>query len=277
MIQLGQFHTLPVVKLTDFGAFLGAGELGDILLPRRYVEEGLKPGDFVRVFLHMDSEDRPVATTETPKAVVGQFALLQATSITKFGAFLDWGLGKDILAPFGEQQRPMEEGHFYLVYVYLNEHDGRIVASSKIDKFLDKKPPYYRAGQPVDLVIANSTDLGFKAIVNHSHWGVLFSAEVFQRLSFGQSIKGFIKRVRPDGKLDLALQVGQESRDRNAAIILSYLERNGGFAPFHDKSSPEQITKVFGMSKSSFKRTIGTLYKQGVISLDDDGIRLLAK
>ena len=273
MIQLGQFHTLPVQRLSDFGAFLGAGDLGEVLLPRRYVTEGLKVGDFVRVFLHMDSEDRPVATTETPKAVVGEFAFLKVNSITKFGAFLDWGLGKDLLVPFGEQQRPMEEGRSYLVHIYLNPHDGRLTASSKIDKFLDKKTPYFKAGQSVDLIIANSTDLGFKAIVNHSHWGVLFSDEVFQRLSFGQPIKGFIKRVRPDGKIDLSLRSGQDLSNNNAQVVLSYLDRNGGFAPLHDKSTPEQIERALAMSKAAFKRTIGHLFKQGVIDLEEAGIR----
>lgn len=274
MIQLGSFHTLPVQRLTDFGAFLGADEMGEVLLPRRYVTDDLKVGDFIRVFLHMDSEDRPVATTDTPKVVVGEFAFLKVTSVTKFGAFLDWGLGKDLLVPFGEQQRPMEEGRSYLVHVYLNVHDGRLAASSKIDKFLDKTPPHYKAGQAVDLIVANTTDLGFKAIVNHRHWGVLFSDEVFQRLSFGQPIKGFIKRVRPDGKIDLSLQSTQDVRDKNADTILRYLELNDGFSPIYDKSSPEQISRAFGMSKAAFKRTVGNLYKQGVIDLEDTGIRL---
>ncbi|MBB3169134.1 CvfB family protein [Simiduia aestuariiviva] len=273
MKGLGQFHTLPVAKLSDFGAFLALPDGGEILLPRRFVTDALQVGEFIRVFVYLDSEDRPVATTETPKVQVGQFALLEASAVTRVGAFLDWGLGKELLVPFAEQQRPMEAGRHYLVYVYVNEHDGRIVASSKIDKYLDKYQPRYKVGQSVDLIVANSTDLGFKAIINHAHWGVLFSSEVFQRLSFGQQIQGFIKRVRPDGKIDLTLQNKSVQRDQLAEKVMAYVARQGGFAPLHDKSDPAEITRALGMSKAAFKRTIGSLYKAGELELESNGIR----
>ncbi|UTA48839.1 S1-like domain-containing RNA-binding protein [Simiduia sp. 21SJ11W-1] len=277
MKGLGQFHTLPVARLTDFGAFLSLPEGGDILLPKRFVADDLAVGDFIRVFVYLDSEDRPVATTETPKAQVGKFALLEATAITRVGAFLDWGLGKELLVPFAEQQRPMEEGKRYLVYVFVNDQDGRIVASSKLDKFLDKYRPRYEPGQPVDLIIGSSTDLGFKAIVNHSHWGVLFESEVFQRVSFGQQLKGFIKRVRPDGKIDLTLQHKSAQRDQLANKVMAYVAKQGGFARLHDKSTPEEISRALGMSKAAFKRTIGSLYKAGELALESDGIRATGK
>ena len=276
MIKIGQTHILEVVKFLDFGAFLDAKELGEILLPRRYVPRDLSEGDSIEVFLYFDSEDRPVATTQKPKAKVGEFAYLEVLDSNQIGAFLDWGLDKDILVPFAEQHRPMEVGNSYLVYLYLDRADGRIVASSKIDQFLDDDRPHsFKPQERVDLIIANSTDLGYKAIINHSHWGVLYKNEVFQRLSFGQKQHGFIKHVRPDGKIDLTLQSGQQSRDKNTQIIFTYLEHNNGFAPVHDKSDPQLISELFGISKGAFKKAISGLYKQRIIKIEKDGIRLI--
>lgn len=276
MITIGQSYELQVVKMVGFGAYLEAGELGEVLLPRRELPRELKPGDSIRVFLYLDSEDRPLATTRRPRARVGEFAYLRVVDTTAVGAFLDWGLEKDLLVPFAEQHRPMVTDKSYLVYLYIDRLDGRIAASSRIEKFLDDERPHnFRAGQAVDLIIANSTDLGFKAIVNHSHWGVLYKNEVFERLSFGQRKRGYIKRVRPDGRLDLTLQGGKESRDRDAARIERYLREHDGFAPVHDKSDPEQIRSLFGMSKGAFKKAIGGLYKARIISLEKNGIRLL--
>jgi len=278
MIKIGQSYELDVVKSVDFGVYLDAQDLGEVLLPNRYVPDDLSVGDSIEVFLYLDSEDLPIATTEKPKACVGEFAYLEVVDTTSVGAFLDWGLDKDVLVPFSEQHRPMVVGRSYLVYLYVDKVDERITASSKIDKFLDdEKPHHFQPKQAVDLIIANSTDLGYKAIVNHSHWGVLYKNEVFQRLSFGQSIKGFIKNVRPDRRIDLTLQGGQETRDKNTKIILKYLEKNNGFAAVHDKSDPELISELFGMSKKSFKKSIGGLYKQRVISIEDNGIRLIEK
>jgi predicted RNA-binding protein (virulence factor B family) len=276
MITLGQVYELEVVKAVDFGFYLDADNLGEVLLPVKFAPADLVEGDIIEVFLYLDSEDRPVATTQQPKAKVGEFAYLKVVDNTKIGAFLDWGLDKDILVPFSEQHLPMELGHSYLVYLYVGELDGRITASSKIDKFLDDERPHtFKAGQAVDLIIANTTKLGYKAIINHSHWGVLYENDVFQRLSFGQYKKGFIKHIRPDGKIDLSLQGGQETRDKYAKIILIHLKKNNGFAPVHDKSSPQLIADLFGMSKGAFKKAIGGLYKKRIISIEKDGIRLL--
>jgi len=278
MISIGKTYELDVVKAVEFGFYLDAGDLGEVLLPLKYAPSDLVEGDSIEVFLYLDSEDRPVATTQKPKAQVGEFAYLKVVDNSKVGAFLDLGLDKDVLVPFAEQHRPMEVGHSYLVYLYLGEFDNRIIASSKIDKFLDdEKPHNFKPQQAVDLIIANSTDLGYKAIINHSHWGVLYKNEVHQRLSFGQYKKGFIKYVRPDGKIDLSLQGGQETRDKYAKIILNYLRKQDGFAPVHDKSDPRLISDLFGMSKGAFKKAIGGLYKQRIISIEKDGIRLLNK
>jgi len=278
MIKIGQTYELEVIKEVDFGVYLDAGDLGEVLLPSRYVSDELAVGDTIRVFLYLDTEDRPVATTEKPRAMVGEFAYLEVVDTSSVGAFLDWGLDKDVLVPFAEQHRPMEKGRSYLVYLYLDNKDGRITASSKIDKFIDDDAAHdFKAGEAVNLIIANSTDLGYKAIINHSHWGVLYKNEVFERLSFGQSIKGFIKYVRPDNRIDLSLQGGVETRDQYSKIILNYLEKNHGFAAVHDKSDPKVISDLFGMSKKAFKKTIGGLYKQRVIAIEADGIHLLKK
>jgi predicted RNA-binding protein (virulence factor B family) len=275
VIKVGHTHQLKVIKALDFGFYLDAKELGEVLLPNKHAPKDLSVGDTLYVFLYLDSEDRPIATTKTPKAKVGEFAYLKVVARTHVGAFLDWGLEKDVLVPFAEQHLAMDVDKSYLVYLYLDKNDGRIVASSKIDKFLDDEKPHdYTPQQQVDLIIANSTDLGFKAIINHSHWGVLYKNDVFQTLSFGQSKKGFIKRIRPDGKIDLSLQGGKETRDKYSKIILNYLEKHNGFAPIHDKSSPEIIADTFGMSKGAFKKAIGGLYKQRIISISTDGIRL---
>ncbi len=271
---LGQRYLLKVTKLVDFGVYLDADNLGEILLPRKQMLRSLNHGDAVDVFIYRDSEDRLIATTQQVKVSVGEFAYLKVSATSEFGAFLDWGLDKDLLVPFAEQHRPMEVGQSYIVYVYVNLRDDRITASSKIDKFLDQQAHSFKADQAVELIIANSTELGHKAIINHSHWGVLFKNELFQRLSFGQRKKGFIKRVRDDGKIDLSLQGGQDIRDKNAHLIERYLKKHDGFAAIHDKSDPALISKEFGISKNAFKKAIGALFKRQVIRIDEDGIRL---
>ncbi len=275
MVNIGQIVELEVIKAVEFGFYLDAKDLGEVLLPVRYAPSDLAVGDTIEVFLYLDSAGRPVATNQQPRAVVGEFAYLKVVDTSAVGAFLDWGLDKDVLVPFAEQHRPMELGHSYLVHIFIGL-DGRIVASSKIDKFLDdEKPHHFKPQQAVNLIIANTTELGYKAIINHSHWGVLYKNEVHQRLSFGQSKKGFIKHIRPDGKIDLSLQGGQETRDKYAKIILNYLKKQNGFAPVHDKSDPQLISDLFGMSKGAFKKAIGGLYKKRIISIEKDGIHLL--
>ncbi|MDH5600120.1 MAG: S1-like domain-containing RNA-binding protein [Gammaproteobacteria bacterium] len=283
MITIGKTYRLKAVKKLDFGVYLDADNLYEVLLPKKYVPRDLKPGDEIEVFLYLDSEERPVATTQKPRAQLGEFAYLPVVDINKTGAFLDWGLDKDLFVPFGEQHRPMEIGRSYIVYLYLDKLKGRITASSKIDKFLDDEKTHdFTARQPVHLLIANSTDLGFKAIINNSHWGVLYKNEVHQRLSFGQSIEGFIKYIRPDGKIDLTLQnlstegVG-ETRDKNEKLILDYLKQQGNFAPIHDKTDPAVISDLFGISKKAFKKAISNLYKKHIINIEKDGINIVKK
>ncbi|MBV1878813.1 MAG: GntR family transcriptional regulator [Pseudomonadales bacterium] len=278
LISLGHRYLLTVVKIVDFGVFVDAGNLGEILLPKRDISEPLAVGDQVDVFIHLDSKDKLIATTQQSKAEVGEFAYLNAIANTDFGTFLDWGLDKDLLVPFGEQHKPMLTGHAYLVYIYVGKNDQRITASSKIEKFLDDDKEHdFRIGQAVKLIIANTTELGFKAIINHSHWGLLYKNEVQQKLSFGQSQRGFIKYVRPDGRIDLSLDGGQPQRDKNTTAVLDYLKKANGFAPLHDKSAPDEIKRALGMSKKAFKKAIGGLYKQKIITIESNGIRLILK
>ncbi|MFL0799509.1 MAG: GntR family transcriptional regulator [Agarilytica sp.] len=276
MLTVGSTYELEVIKHVDFGVYLDAENLGEVLLPKRFVHEDTSVGDMVRVFLHNDSEDRLIATTQRPRIQVGQFAYLKVLETTRFGAFLDWGLDKHLLVPFAEQHQPMKEGKSYLVYAYTDKRDGRIVASSKIDKFIDDDTPYrFKPRQAVSLIIANSTELGFKAIINHTHWGVLYKNDVFQRLSFGQSVKGFIQKIRPDGRIDLTLNGGHKSRDKNATTVIDYLNKHDGYAPLHDKSDPNDISDALGISKAAFKKAIGSLYKQRIITIENDGIRIV--
>lgn len=276
MIQIGKTYSLPLIKLVDFGAYLDAKELGQVLLPKKILPNACQVGDKVKVFLYLDSEDKVIATTKMPIAQVGQFAYLKAVATGPFGAFLDWGLEKDLLLPFGEQHKEVEVGRSYLVYIYTNKADERIVASAKIDKFLDKTPPPYHKGEAVDLIIAGSTDLGYKAIINHSHWGVIFNNEVFQRLSFGQKLPGFVKQIRQDDKIDLILQKGSKQElDKHATTLLFKLKQAGGFLPLHDKTDAELIYAKLAMSKKAFKKSIGALYKAREIIIESDGIKLI--
>jgi len=278
MITVGKHYNLEVVKSVHFGFYLDAKNLGEVLLPGKYADNDVAIGDFIDVFLYLDSEDRPVATTETPFAQVGEFAYLRVMAATKVGAFIDWGLEKDVLVPFGEQHVPMIAGRSYLVYLYLDKASNRIVASSKIDKFLDDERPHdFKEKQAVKLIIANTTDLGFKAIINNTHWGVLYANDVHERLSFGQYKEGFIKKIRPDNKIDLTLQGGAGERSKHALLIEKKLNENDGFLPVHDKSDPAKISETFGLSKGAFKKAVGILYKQKVITIEKDGIRLTKK
>ncbi|MFK7735731.1 MAG: S1 RNA-binding domain-containing protein [Pirellulaceae bacterium] len=275
MIAIGNTYDLEVVKETDFGVYLDAENLGEILLPKKYTPENLNVEDTVEVFLYLDSEDRPVATTQRPKVEVGEFGYLEVSDCNSIGAFLDWGLDKDVLVPFAEQHRPMIVGKSYIVFLYIDNQD-RIAATSKIDQVVsdDDQHDFYPQ-QPVELIIANSTELGFKAIVDQSHWGLLYADDVDERLSFGQYIQGYIKRVREDGKIDLSLKSGQQIRDDHCQHIQDYLFANEGFAPVHDKSSPEEVFELFQMSKGQFKKAIGGLYKRKVIAIEAEGIRLI--
>lgn len=276
MAEIGKMNTLPVLRTSDFGLFLDGGELGDILLPRRYVPDNLNPGDTVEVFVLLDSEDRLTATTLKPYAMVDEFAHLRVVSVTGIGAFLDWGMPKDLLVPFREQKIKMREGESYMVRIYLDRTSGRLAASAKLDKFLDKTAPAYETGEQVDLLVCAKTDLGYKAIVNGSHWGVIFHNEVFKPLSRGQKVAGFIKQVREDGKIDLCLhKPGYEKVTELTDVILDHIKKQGGFMPITDKNSAEEIHALFGVSKKTYKKAIGALYKKRLIDFADNGTKLV--
>jgi len=275
MSILGQYASLNVNKVSDYGFYLDGGELGEILLPQKQTSQTFTVGKQANVFVYLDSNDLPIATTRKPKAVVGDFANLTVTDVTRVGAFLDWGLDKDLLLPFSEQTRPLEEGNSVMVHLYIDDIDNRITATSKLDKYLqDSGTGIYEPRDKVNIIIAAKTDLGFKAIVNGTHWGLIFEGEVFETLKIGQRKTAFIKRIRPDGKIDITFNGGQVSRDKNAKVFLDYLNDNRGFAPFHDKTDAKLISKVFGISKGAFKKAIGGLYKNGDIVIEKDGIKL---
>lgn len=275
MADIGKYNNLRVIKEVDFGVYLDGGPEGEILMPIRYVPKDCQVGDYVDVFLYLDSEDRLVATTEKPYAQVGEFSMLRVKSVNKIGTFLDWGIMKDLLVPFREQKVTMTEERSYLVYIYVDEETRRIVASAKLNKFLDKSAPDYVVGQEVDLVIESETDLGYKAIINNKHWGILYENEVFEQLAKGLKLKGYIKKIRTDNKIDLSLQpIGYEKVDPIAQMILDQLKKDGGFIAVSDKSDAEKVYQVFGVSKKAFKQAIGSLYKKRLITIGTDGIRL---
>lgn len=275
MIKVGQFNKLKMVREAPFGVYLQGGEWGEILLPNKSVPKGALIGDVLDVFVYFDSEDKIIATTVRPHAQLGSCAFLKVIDVNLVGAFLDWGLDKDLLVPKPEQHRPMEKGKSYLVYLKL-DNQGRIIASSKIDYFLDKAAANFKSGEEVSLLIAESTPLGRKVIINNSHWGLIHAGDIFQTLIYGKKIKGYIKKVREDGKIDVALrQIGQNSINELAQRIISKIEQSGGFLALHDKSSPAEIQQIFAESKKNFKSALGQLYKQGLIDIEEKGIRLL--
>ena len=277
MINIGQFNKLRVIKEVPFGIYLDGGERGEILLPNKVVPQGTKVHDLVDVFIYFDSEDKIIATTARPRARLGTCAFLRVVDVNSIGAFLDWGLDKDLLVPKPEQQRPMEKDKSYIVYLR-QDNQGRIIASSKIDYFLDKMPAHYKSGDEVSLLVAERTDLGNKVIINDAHWGLIHANDIFQTLNYGKRIHGYIKNVRDDGKIDVILRkIGQGSIRDLATRILTELQKQGGFLPLHDKSPSVEIQRVFGESKKSFKSAIGNLYKRGDILIEENGIRLCDK
>lgn len=276
MPEIGKLNRLEVLRVTEHGLFLEGGDLGDILLPRRYTSRDQKPGDVIEVFLMFDSEDRLTATTQRPHAMVDEFAWLRVVSSSGAGTFLDWGLPKDLLVPFREQNVKMQEGRSYMVRIYLDPVSNRIAATARLDRFLDKTPARYKPGQAVDLLICARTDLGYKAIVNGTHWGIIFHNKVFRPIECGQRIEGFIQQVREDGKIDLALdKPGYEKVSGITGAILDALEKQGGFMPVTDKSAPEEIYARFGVSKKTFKQALGALYKARKITFENGGTKRL--
>ncbi len=274
MAILGKINPLKVVKQVDFGLYLDGGSDGEILLPKRYVPEGVEIGDTLPVFIYNDSEDRIIATTEKPLALVGEFAFLEVVEVSGPGAFLEWGLMKQLFVPFREQREPMVVGRSYPVFVYVDFESHRITASSKLARFIDTSRPELNDGDEVDLMVYQRTDLGWKAIVNQQYSGVLYENEVFQPLSIGQTLKGYIKQVRPDDKIDLMLQKpGFEKVDDFSKELYERLKGAGGFLAVTDKSPSELIYNLFGVSKKTFKKAVGDLYKKRLIILEETGIR----
>ena len=274
-IELGKFNQLEVVKEVDFGLYLDGGEEGEILLPTRYVPEGCQVGDMLNVFLYLDIDERLIATTLTPLAQVGQFACLEVAWVNQFGAFLNWGLMKDLFVPFSEQKMKMQVGRKYVIHAHLDDESYRIVASAKVERYLSKDIPDYAPGTEVDILIWQKTDLGFKAIIDNKHSGLLYENEIFCTLETGMQMRAFVKQVREDGKVDLILQKpGFEKIDDFSKTLLDYIKEHGGRIHLNDKSPAEDIYDTFGVSKKTFKKGVGDLYKKRLISLQENGITL---
>jgi len=277
MAKIGERAQLTILREQPFGVFLDAGdELGEVLLPRREMPRHWQIGGIVDVFLYLDSEDRPVATLKYPKAIPGEFAYLEVLSITGVGAFLDWGLPKDLLLPFREQKERLEPGKSYVVHVHVDEASGRIVATRRLNKFLNKTPATYKEGQEVELMLYGKTELGYKAIIEGKHSGVLFANEVFRRLRAGEKTKGYIVKVHPEGKIDISLYPPGRARiDDLETRIEEELKQRGGFWELSDSSPAEVIHKALGVSKKAFKQATGALFKKRKITISGDGIRLV--
>ena len=274
-IELGKFNQLEVVKEVDFGLYLDGGEEGEILLPTRYVPEGCQVGDMLNVFLYLDIDERLIATTLTPLVQVGQFACLEVAWVNQFGAFLNWGLMKDLFVPFSEQKMKMQVGRKYVIHAHLDDESYRIVASAKVERYLSKDIPDYAPGTEVDILIWQKTDLGFKAIIDNKHSGLLYENEIFCTLETGMQMRAFVKQVREDGKVDLILQKpGFEKIDDFSKTLLDYIKEHGGRIHLNDKSPAEDIYDTFGVSKKTYKKGVGDLYKKRLISLQENGITL---
>lgn len=279
-ILLGQKNLLKAAWKVDFGMYLEGDEEGKILLPNRYVPEGLEVGDEVEVFVYLDNEERRVATTLEPKAMVGDFAYLEVAWVNEFGAFLDWGLMKDLFCPFREQKKRMEEGRSYIVHVHLDEESYRIMASAKVEKWLEndklKEEKLLSVGDKVSALIWQKTDLGFKAIIDNKYGALLYDSQVFKDIHTGDRVDAYVTKIRPDGKIDIALQQsGRQHTEDFAEQLLRYLQYRGGRCRLGDKSSAEDIKEQFGVSKKTYKRAIGDLYKRRLITINDDGIELV--
>lgn len=284
-VRVGDFNRLKVKELARregygpvFGAYLEGGREGDILMPQKYVPEGVEPGDEVDCFVYLDQEERLVATTEKPLAKVGDFAWLKCAWVNEYGAFLDWGVTKNLFCPFREQKRHMEVGNSYLVYIYIDKESYRLAASAKVERFLSNEPAPYKPGDEVGLLVWQKTDLGFKVIVDNRYSGLIYENQIYQYVHSGDRLRGYIAQVRPDGKIDVTLQpTGRRETEDFAQTLLEWLRHNGGACPLGDKSDAEDIKRMFQVSKKTFKRAIGALYKQRLIVLEGDGFRLNAE
>ncbi len=274
-LKLGQVNTLTVVKSVDFGMYLDGGEAGEILLPQRYVPQGCQPGDELDVFIYLDSEERLIATTQMPLAVVGDFAYLKVAWVNNYGAFLDWGLMKDLFVPFREQKIKMQKDRSYIVHLHIDEETYRIMASAKVERFLSEEFPPYQEGEEVEILVWQKTELGFKVIVDNQFAGLVYDSEVFQYIHTGDRLKAYVKQVREDGKLDISLQKhGKAAVTDFSAVLLNYLKEHSGRTSLGDKSPADAIYAEFGVSKKVFKKAVGDLYKRRLIVINDDGLSL---
>ncbi len=274
-IKLGRYNQLEIVKEVDFGVYLDGDEDGEILLPLKYVPEGSAPGDILNVFIYLDMEERLVATTQQPYAQVGDFACLEVAWVNEYGAFLDWGLMKDLFVPFREQKVKMQKGRRYVVYVDLDEESYRIMGSARVERYLSRERADYLPGDEVEVMVWQRTDLGYKVIVDNKFGGMLYHNEIFQQLATGMKLPAFVKQVRPDGKIDLELQqAGFRKVDDFAEVLLQFIKDKGGRTSINDKTDAETIYDTFGVSKKTFKKAVGELYKKRLIVLEDGSIRL---
>lgn len=277
MINLGKYNELQVAREVEFGIYVTDGEGIEILMPQRYVPAGTKVGDKIRCFVYQDSEARLLATTEHPYATVGECASLEVKAVSAVGAFADWGTSKELLIPHREQNREMEVGRRYIIYIYIDDLSGRIVGTAKVDRFLDNVPPRYEPNQEVDALVWKPTPLGYKVIIDQQHTGLIYSNQIFQPVHVGEHLRAWVKTVREDDKIDLSLQpMGYRNMiDSAEAQVLRALHLHGGFLPLHDKSTPEEIQEALQMSKKNFKKAVGALYKQQRITIEEKGIRLI--
>ncbi len=276
MAELGRVNRLNIIRTVEFGVYLDAQNLGEILMPIRYVPSGSKEGDEVEVFISLDSEDRLIATTDKPVAMVGEFGYMEVVGESQYGAFVDWGLMKDLFVPFREQKLKMEQGRSYLIRVYIDKETNRIAGSGRIERFLDNTPPDFEVGQEVDLYIYSESEMGFSAIINNTHTGILYHSELFKVVRKGMRTKGFIKKIREDDKIDLSLEpIGYKKKiDDLSQRVLDALAKSNGFLALSDKTDPDVIYNALDMSKKNFKKSIGSLFKAGLITISDEGIKL---
>lgn len=276
-MEIGRYNELTILRLTSVGLYLGDDKDQDVLLPNKYCPEEYNIADTIKVFVYRDYEDRRIATNLTPKVILDEFAFLQVTHVSDVGAFMDWGLEKDLMVPFREQRQDMVEGRWYIVYLDLDEETDRLFASNRLNRYLQNEELFVSQGEEVDIMVMQKTDLGYTVIVNHEHQGLVFNNEIFKELNIGEQLKGYIKEIREDNKLDISLQpIGYTNfNDKNCEIIHQSLVENNGFIALNDKSSPEDISKEFGISKKAFKKSIGSLYKERKITIEEDGIKLI--
>ncbi len=276
MINIGEFNELSVSRFVDFGCYLADADGDEVLLPKRYLNGDETVGDSLTVFVYNDSENRPVATTEKPTAVVGDFALMRVKAVNNIGAFLDWGLvAKDLLVPFREQRVDMKVGRSYIVHVYLDKATDRVVASAKLDRFIDSSKPNYYHRQKVDLLVTQRTEIGYKVIVDSRHWGMVYQSETYRNINIGDHLEGYVKHVRPDGKVDVTVEKIERMRVGDlSGTIIDYLKSHGGKMSVTDKSTPEEIRNVFNCSKKDFKKAIGQLYREHQVILEPDSVAI---